>query len=142
MIQAGRQTMVRRALGLSLLWATLGCSADGPEIVPVSGQVLLDGTPVTEGIVSFISPSGFGASAPLQRDGRFQLTSQYGGGIPAEIYQVAIIPPPPPMTAAAMEGQAVAANSPIPEHYRDFAQSGLTADTRSESKFTFHLHAR
>jgi hypothetical protein len=35
------------------LWAMLGCGKSGPELVPVSGTVTLDGEPLAEGFLYF-----------------------------------------------------------------------------------------
>ena len=49
-----------------------GCSKAGPTLVDVSGQVTLDGSPLTEGTVSFISSTGKIASARIDAGGGFQ----------------------------------------------------------------------
>ena len=51
-----------------------GCGDGRPSRVPVAGQVLIDGKPLTRGDVSFISPVGRAAQGSLDNDGRFRLT--------------------------------------------------------------------
>lgn len=63
-----------RALLLSLALCTLtGCN-DGPQIVPVSGQVTIDGKPLTYGTVMFVNTGSRPASGRLDSEGRFQLS--------------------------------------------------------------------
>ena len=52
-----------------------GCrDSSGPQIAPISGQVLIDGQPLTVGRVEFI-PAGSRASfGNLDKEGRFKLT--------------------------------------------------------------------
>ena len=62
-------------LFISLLIAGVaGCSDGRPTRVPVSGQVLIDGKPLTRGDVRFISAVGRAAQGSLDNEGRFHLT--------------------------------------------------------------------
>jgi hypothetical protein len=59
---------------LAILLLGVGCSR-GPQIVPVAGQVLIDGKPLPHGFVQ-VAPEGFrAASGPVDYDGRFRLTT-------------------------------------------------------------------
>src|SRR5262245_30272320 len=63
------------------LAAVSGC-ARGPNLVPVSGRVTLDGKPVTEMIVNFTplgSTEGTGAIAGTDGDGRYTARDARGG---------------------------------------------------------------
>jgi hypothetical protein len=57
-----------------------GCGPSGPRIVPVSGQVMIDGEPLATGIPGFVQivPSeGRAASGAIDpQTGRFKLTTQ------------------------------------------------------------------
>lgn len=68
-----------------------GCSG-GPRIVPVSGQVLIDGKPLPHGFVQVV-PEGFRpASGKIGPDGRFQLTTlQENDGCVVGEHPVAVI---------------------------------------------------
>ena len=113
----------------------LGCGKPGPKIVAVSGSVTLDGAPLKEGIVSFVSPTGSAASAHLDAQGEFHLSSQYGRGILPGEYRVAICPLPvrDPQDRRRMMGgtRPPEPESPIPERYRRADLSGLTASVQS-----------
>src|SRR4051794_4513922 len=51
-----------------------GCN-HGPRIVPVSGQVLIDGEPVTTGYVQFVPTGERAAYGQIDKNGRFTLTT-------------------------------------------------------------------
>jgi hypothetical protein len=50
-----------------------GCDA-GPKIVPISGQVLIDGKPLQFGYVRFVPPDSRLSGGALDAEGRFKLT--------------------------------------------------------------------
>jgi hypothetical protein len=56
------------------LLATLGCSDGRPERVPVSGQVLIDGQPLTHGYVQFAPADSRASTGALDSSGHFTLT--------------------------------------------------------------------
>lgn len=64
-------------LALTVLFAA-GCGR-GPERVPVSGQVLIDGKPLTNGEIT-VAPLGKRAAfSTIDSEGRFQLTTYETG---------------------------------------------------------------
>jgi len=76
-------------VGLSVL---AGCGAKGPETFPVSGQVLIDGEPLTHGFVQVVPNDARAAQAPIGEDGTFTLTSfENGDGCAPGTHPVAII---------------------------------------------------
>ncbi len=102
----------------ALLLSTAGC-VRGPRIVPVSGQVLIDGKPLEHGFVQVI-PEGYrAASGKIGPDGRFQLTTFAPndgcavGSHPATVIGVETINPTSQRWHA-------------PKKYADPATSGLT----------------
>ncbi|MDB5339875.1 MAG: hypothetical protein JWN70_5494 [Planctomycetaceae bacterium] len=119
-----------------------GCGGGTKPIQSVSGKVTLDGKPVTEGIVNFVSAGGFAASAPI-KDGAYSIArSQFGSGIPLGDYKVAVesAPPPDPL---AKSSQAASNPVQIPKKYRDPGSSGLTAKVEKASKpFDFALESK
>jgi hypothetical protein len=64
------------AVGL-LLVGTTGCGPSGPNVVPVSGKVLIDGKPLTYGYVRFLPSGGRASDAEIKSDGTFEL--RYSG---------------------------------------------------------------
>lgn len=82
------------ALLLASLTFVVGCGDGRPTRVPVSGQVLMDGKPLTTGFVRVIPENGRPASGQLGKDGRFSLTTYEKndgclfGTHPVEIYCV------------------------------------------------------
>lgn len=61
--------------GLSLVMLSVAGCNSGPKIVPVSGIVLIDGQPLTQGTVQVIPSDYRAASGKLGPDGRFTLTT-------------------------------------------------------------------
>ncbi|MGD9632431.1 MAG: hypothetical protein AB7U97_04065 [Pirellulales bacterium] len=57
--------------------ATIGCGDGRPARTPVSGQVLIDGKPLTHGFVRFVPKNSRPSQADLDENGRFTL-SCYG----------------------------------------------------------------
>jgi hypothetical protein len=126
---------------IALLACVTACGKSGPELAPVSGTVYLDGTPLTEGVVCFVSASGYVSSATVGLDGRFQLTSQYGPGIPLGDYRVTVLPKSPEVNAMSMQSKSRLPTSSIPFRYQYPDRSGLTATVADGSpvEFTFQL---
>ncbi len=124
---------------LCVILAAAGCGPAPPQLVPVSGTVLLDNAPLSSGVVTFISDDGIVASAPLSDDGSFRLRSQYGDGIPQSVYRVAILPQMDDPSALEMQGPAPRGLSVIPIKYQDIATSDLTANSGEQSEYTFRL---
>ena len=52
-----------------------GCGNGRPKVVPVAGRVLIDGQPLTCGAIRVIPDGARSASAKIQSDGTFQLTT-------------------------------------------------------------------
>lgn len=96
---ARRAAAVVSALVLLFSIAGLaGCGQSGPEMVKVTGRVLLDGTGVTAGSV-FFHPAADNAfqddvpSGQLQLDGTFTVkTFPFGEGVPRGKYKVTLSP--------------------------------------------------
>lgn len=105
-----------------LLLASTGC--DGrPQRVPVAGQVLIDGQPLTTGFVRVIPEGARPAVGPIGKDGRFQLTTFEGedgcvlGQHPVEI--------------VAQQAQGYTTIKWLtPRKYQDATTSGLTVDVQ------------
>jgi hypothetical protein len=142
----------RSSLGLALLGCVAiviiaivaGCGKAGPKLAPVSGTITLDGAPLTDAVVSFVSASGYVSSAPLDANGHFKLTTQYGPGLPLGDYLVSVLPQNPAGNGATMEA-AMKSNRPsprsrIPERYQYPNRSGLNATVQDgPAEFTFRL---
>jgi len=81
----------RQLIVLSLL--VTGCNGNSlPNLVPVSGTVMLDGEPMSQGTIGFVpvDPAGQSASSQIV-DGKFQMvTSSSSAGVVAGDYQIII----------------------------------------------------
>jgi hypothetical protein len=105
-----------------LLVATLGCAEKGPELTEVTGQVLIDGKPLTTGSVVTLPAKGRGARGTIDAEGNFTLsTSDLGSGAIAGRHQVAVIAVEEQKDAAL----GTPARSLIPEKYASAETSGL-----------------
>ncbi|MCC9607299.1 hypothetical protein LOC68_13495 [Blastopirellula sp. JC732] len=123
--------------GVVALFLT-GCgSGSGVPIAAVRGKVTRNNQPITEGLVCFMSENGFGATAPLQPDGSYQLHSQHGAGIPHGAYKV-IVQPPELEFVESEQNAPKAQKSNIPLKYQDFGTSGLEL-VIGDSALTFDI---
>lgn len=109
------------------LTACCGCGvSDRPAIAMVSGIVLLDGKPLSQGTVVFTPEFGRAATGTIQADGRFVLTSYHpGDGASLGKHRVAVIA----REQLPSDGGPIgirAGRSLIPDFYSDNAKSGLT----------------
>ena len=71
---------------LSITSILIGCGDGHPPRKQISGQVLIDGKPLTFGFIRFVSNHGRPASAELDDEGKFTLSSygEYDGVVPGE----------------------------------------------------------
>lgn len=118
-----------RLPGVFLIVVVLtGCNT-GPELGQVSGSVSYKGKPVTFGIVSLKHSAGGPTSrADIQPDGTFTLATREGEGaaVGHNLVRVASFESQDPSRGGAeMVGLG---KSLIPEHYSNYATSGLTYD--------------
>lgn len=58
---------------LVVLLLLSGCGDGRPQRVPVSGQVLLDGQPLTFGVIRFVPKGARASSGQIDPEGRFKL---------------------------------------------------------------------
>jgi len=100
--------------------ATVGCGDGRPRRVPVSGQVLIDGQPLTYGYVRVIPIDARPATAQIGPDGRFMLkTFEDGDGAVLGTH---------PVTVSANEYLSETSQRwHAPKKYADPGTSGLTA---------------
>jgi hypothetical protein len=122
---AGRVAVyILTIMGLALA----GCGDDRPTRVKVSGQVLIDGQPLTFGHVRFVPKGARPSEGSLDENGRFTLTCYDGedGAVPG-VHRVEVAAGEP-LSSTQMRWHA-------PKKYADFSTSGLeqeiTGDTDS-----------
>src|SRR5690606_24888639 len=97
--------------------------------------------PLTAGVVSFVSATGHTASVPLGADGRFELASQYGKGVPLGSYRVTVLPQSVP-PAMSMTSSPKTTGPTIPEKYQYPDRSGLSAEVKETGNdFRFELQS-
>ncbi len=110
-------------LGMSLL---LGCGG-GPKLVPVSGQVLVDGKPLETGFIQVIPADERPAGGVIGSDGRFTLTTyETNDGCALGTHQVIV--------TATKQLNAMATEHLVPPDYGDPAKSSLKTTVDGPTK--------
>jgi hypothetical protein len=100
-----------------------GCGDGRPKRVPVSGQVLLDGKPLTYGYVRFSHPESRASTGSLDAEGKFKLTCfDPGDGVIPGVHQVTV------MGQEAIGSETIKWHAP--KKYADHASSGLTQEIK------------
>jgi hypothetical protein len=98
--------------------AITGCGDGRPKRVPVSGQVLIDGKPLTHGYVQFAPGDSRASTGGLDNNGRFVLTCfEMGDGAVTGKHQVAV------MSQEAIGQESIKWHAP--KKYASAATSGL-----------------
>lgn len=103
---------------LALIVSVGGCGEGRPQRVPVSGQVLIDGKPLTVGYIRFVPEGARPSGGQLDSQGRFTLTCYDGqdGAVPGK-HRVEV--------AATEQVDETAVRWHAPKRYANFAESGL-----------------
>jgi hypothetical protein len=97
-----------------------GCGPQRPTLVPVSGQVTIDGKPLARGFVRFIPTEGRPAGGKIESDGKFILsTYKEGDGASLGSHRVQVTSVEP------VDERAV--RWLVPKKYADAQSSGLSA---------------
>jgi len=157
----GCRTAGLNAAGLAaLVLAMAGCSGAHPELVPVTGEVYLDGKPVESAAVMFY-PEGQGKPAWAHTDGTgtFKLTTYRDkDGAAVGPYKVSVtkvreevVKPTKPVNSVAAEIEAELSGSKrkrevwlIPQQYADAKASGLAfaVEPSGKNHAVFELTSR
>jgi hypothetical protein len=108
-------------LEIAVFVAVVGCSDGRPTRVPVSGKVLIDGQPLTEGNIKFVPEVGRPSGGTLDSDGQFTLTCYDGsdGAIPGK-HRVQV------SASRILDGSKVQWFAP--PNYADFRRSGIEVE--------------
>ena len=116
------------ALFAALLGIIVGCGDGRPRRVPISGQVFIDGKPLTKGgQVRMIPEHGRAATGTIEPDGRFtMMTYEKGDGCVPGTYGVEVI-------CCDASNPAVYASF-IPEKYGDTKDVGTYGDDRGTDR--------
>lgn len=120
-IELGARWLISTVLYLVVTTTLVGCSDGRPTRVAVSGTVLIDGQPLTRGIIQFVPEGTRPAAGKIDEQGRFTLTSYDGGdGVVLGTHRVMV-------AAKEMVGESKA-KWLAPPKYADFRKSGLTVE--------------
>ncbi|MBA4105966.1 MAG: hypothetical protein C0485_09425 [Pirellula sp.] len=116
---------------------SIGCGAQGPQLAPVQGRVLLDGQPLKTGQILTQPPAGRGANGAIQSDGSFQLSSGREPGALVGTHSVAVVAYDGDTSGApeASQGKLL-----VPQRYTNADTSGLIMEvTPGENTPTIEL---
>jgi len=103
----------------SMMFVVVGCVPPA-TLVPVKGVVLLDGKPLTGGVVTFQPTVGQQATSEIAPDGSFSLTRNAANdGVPPGTYRVAVLAYDPAADVQSVE------NLTVPVKYTRCGSSGL-----------------
>lgn len=98
-----------------------GCGDGRPKRVPVAGQVLIDGKPLTHGQIMFVPASGRPSQGQLDNDGRFVLSCyEQGDGALMGSHKVAV--------TAGIGINNTQTRWYAPKKYAEYRTSGLTRE--------------
>ena len=137
-MQSYCQKLLALVLTILVLMLT-GCGSEGPEFVPVSGTVSLNGKPISEAVVTFVpKQAGKPAMGFTDKQGHFSLsTSEGDDGVIAGPYYA---------TVTSLDGNAVHVDaqglstgirmrprkkSILPRRYALFGTSGLSYEVQA-----------
>jgi hypothetical protein len=130
-------SVARRTLGvaLCLTLAVAGCER-GPTLVPVSGNVLMDGKPLEFGYVTFQPASGPPAQGKIESGGVFSMSSlKPGDGAQVGTHMVSVLSfegHNPALASNPSYAQGNLGRSLIPIRYTRSGMSGLTVEVPAE----------
>jgi hypothetical protein len=100
-----------------------GCGDGRPARVPVSGQVLIDGKPLTHGYVRFAPADSRASTGSLNSEGKFTLTCfEPGDGVVLGVHEVTVMAQEP-IGQETMKWHA-------PKKYADPTTSSLTQEIK------------
>jgi hypothetical protein len=133
-------TVINKHLSnLSIAWFAMfvsvfvGCQRE-PTLGIVAGKVTLNGTPVSQGRISFNDASqGIFMTADLRPDGSYEIVRAEGRGLPPGTYRVAIAPPAIDLPVGSSSAAPPQPPSAIPAKYQDVATSGLELSVQPEA---------
>lgn len=107
-------------VGLTMV-TSAGCNDQRQGLVPVAGQVLIDGQPLSKGVIRFAPEGGRGSAGTINSDGRFTLGSyEAADGALVGVHKIMIV--------AREQITDTTAKWHAPKQYASFQTSGLTAE--------------
>ncbi len=133
---------------IALAGAASGCSSDAHRGV-VKGRVTFKGQPVTGALIHFENrEGGVEAQAALDADGRYEVKTLQGDGLPAGRYKVAVAPgrimqpgEEAPLAGKAPPKGSLPPTTAVPAKYLRTATSDLVAEVKAGDNpaFDFEL---
>ena len=117
-----------------------GCSRDEVR-GRIVGKVTFQGQPVQDGRVFFSNASrGINMGAKLKEDGRYEMLTAQGAGLPLGDYVAWVTPPPPVPSPVGTPPEPAKSYDNIPQKYRNDKTSGLTLTVKEgENQFDIEM---
>lgn len=120
-LRVGYKRVYLSVLLLALAGGIVGCSDGRPERVPVSGQVFIDGEPLTMGNIKFVPQNARPSAGKIDKNGHFILTCYDGNdGAVRGVHRVQV------------SANEIISDSKIrwfaPRKYADFRTSDITIE--------------
>lgn len=113
------------------LCLAVGCGTATEPVGKVFGRVTLQDQPLGEGSIIFTNADkGVYITAPLQHDGRYEVESSAGRGLPLGSYRVYLAPAPGEPLTKARPAPKAGQGPVIPPRYRDAKSSGLRLEVK------------
>ncbi len=134
-------TWLAWAWSLALLSATLvGCGSEEMR-GRITGKITFRGQPVSEGMVLLCNNAkGIHMTARLKPDGRYEITTAKGVGLPVGAYQVCVCPPLMEPNNDMHTAPKIQQYPNIPKKYRDYKTSDLTLNVQEgENSFDVEM---
>jgi hypothetical protein len=133
----------RRAACLAIAAAAFGLAGCGPSTGTISGTVTLNGTPLDNTGVSFISPDGTVKTAMTGADGSYRIFEVPAGPVQVIVQDMTVLTESGQQDLkkrAAGPARPKANKIPIPTRYGDSGTSGLSLTVKSgENKYDIPL---
>jgi hypothetical protein len=85
---------------IGLMTMTAGCGESKPELIPVTGKVMLDGQPAKEGGVVFHGEGNLKMVGGIATDGTYKMMRNRDEGVPPGTYRVTVFVTETPADAA------------------------------------------
>lgn len=129
----------------------VGCAGEfGPELVPVTGTITLDGQPVQQAVIRFLPDNSKGTKGPIalgvvESSGRYSLTSPGGRDGVIEGHHLVTIICEEQAEREVSEGvfETVGDKCHVPAHYASEKTSELTAEVTTDSnEVNFDLRSK
>jgi len=125
-----------------VMLSAVGCGDSGPQLVPVTGQVLLEGKPLSFGGVMFQSNSGQPSRGVIDSEGKFYLTTKADGDgavVGTNKVRISCYQGQKPGSQKDTSVEPSLGKLLIPRRYTQYSTSDLTVEVKPDQNEPFVL---